>query len=110
LKELARREFSELGFSLGDVTGAFSVRVEHGYPIYHLDYERDRQALLAEVDPFVNLRTAGRQGLFRYVFMDTAMNMGILAANQMVAGTWTSRAIDALGRSTSLVEARALTA
>jgi protoporphyrinogen oxidase len=110
LKELARRELAELGFGLDDVLGVFSVRVEHGYPIYHLDYERDRQALLAEVDSFANLRTAGRQGLFRYVFMDTAMNMGILAANEMAAGTRTSRAIDALGRTPGLVEARALTA
>jgi protoporphyrinogen oxidase len=110
LKELARTELAALGFTIDDVVGAFSVRVEHGYPIYHLDYERDRQALLRETDCFANLRTAGRQGLFRYVFMDTAMQMGILAANEMAAGKRTSRAIDALGRSSGLVEARALTA
>jgi protoporphyrinogen oxidase len=110
LKHLAERELAELGFRLDDVVGSFSVRVEHGYPIYHLDYERDRQALLRETDRFTNLRTAGRQGLFRYVFMDTAMQMGILAANEMATGKRTSRAIDALGRSSGLVEARALTA
>jgi protoporphyrinogen oxidase len=110
LKELARKELAVLGFSLDDVLESFSVRVEHGYPIYHLDYERDRQALLREADLFTNLRTAGRQGLFRYVFMDAAMQMGILAANEMAAGKRPSRAIDAIGRSSSLVEARALTA
>ena len=33
------------------------------------------RALLAEVGRFANVRTAGRQGLFRYVFMDAAMNI-----------------------------------
>jgi protoporphyrinogen oxidase len=110
LLEVAEHELAALGFTLDDVVGSFSVRVEHGYPIYHLDYERDRQALLREVDRVVNLRTGGRQGLFRYVFMDTAMQMGILAAGEMAAGKRPSRAIDALGRGKGLVESQALTA
>jgi protoporphyrinogen oxidase len=107
---VARAELAALGFALDDVVGSFSVRVEHGYPIYHLDYERDRQVLLGQVDRFANLRTGGRQGLFRYVFMDTAMQMGILAAGDMAAGKRPSRAIDALGRGKGLVESQALTA
>jgi protoporphyrinogen oxidase len=110
LLEVARDELNGLGFPLDDVLGSFSVRVEHGYPIYHLDYERDRQALLREVDRIGNLRTGGRQGLFRYVFMDTAMQMGLLAASEMAASKPTSRAIDALGRGHGLVESQALTA
>jgi protoporphyrinogen oxidase len=110
LLELAQRELGALGLALDDVVGSFSVRVEHGYPIYHLDYERDRQALLRQVDRFANLRTGGRQGLFRYVFMDTAMQMGILAAEEMASGTRPTRTIDALGRRGGLVESQALTA
>jgi len=110
LLEVAREELADLGFALDDVMGSFSLRVEHGYPIYHLDYERDRQALLGEVDRIENLRTGGRQGLFRYVFMDTAMQMGLLAASEMAASQTTSRAIDALGRAGGLVESQALTA
>jgi protoporphyrinogen oxidase len=105
-----RREVGELGFALDDVLGAFPVRVEHGYPVYHVGYERDRQALLGAVARFENVRTAGRQGLFRYIFMDAAMQMGVAAAEQMVRGEQGTRALDAMGRSSRVLEASALTA
>ncbi len=110
LVQLARRELRALGFDLDDLLGAFSLRVEHGYPVYHLGYERDRRALLDGVARFTNVWTAGRQGLFRYVFMDTAMQMGILAASQMADGERAPQLIDALGRRPGLIEARALSA
>jgi protoporphyrinogen oxidase len=103
-------EMATLGFALDDILSSFVVRVEHGYPVYHLGYERDRQALLAEVARFGNVRTAGRQGLFRYVFMDAAMQMGTMAATQMIAGQRGGAGIDAIGRSTRVIEAGALTA
>ncbi len=103
-------ELRELGHSIDDVLGAFSVRVAHGYPIYHLDYETDRSALLAHVAEWQNVRTAGRQGLFRYVFMDAAMQMGSLAADQMAAGARDASRLDAIGRARHVVESRAVTA
>jgi protoporphyrinogen oxidase len=103
-------ELATLGFQVDDVLSSFVVRVAHGYPVYHLGYERDRQALLAEVGRFANLRTAGRQGLFRYVFMDAAMQMGMKAALQMIAGERGGAGIDAIGRSTRVIETEALTA
>ena len=69
-----------------------------------------RSRLLAEVDRFANVRTAGRQGLFRYVFMDAAMRMGIRAAEQMLEGRRDGAALDAIGRAGGVVEATALTA
>jgi protoporphyrinogen oxidase len=112
LRALADRELSTLGIDVGEVVGAFSVKVEHGYPIYHVGYEAERQALLREVLRVPNLRTAGRQGLFRYVFMDAAMQMGTLAAEQLRAGegALTADRIDAIGRSARVVETTALTA
>jgi len=110
LRALADRELGELGVDIGEVVGAFSVKVEHGYPVYHLGYDADRRALLRFVDRFVNVRTAGRQGLFRYVFMDAAMQMGTLAAEQLRAGEGSTARIDAIGRSTRVVETTALTA
>jgi protoporphyrinogen oxidase len=106
----ARGELAKLGFPLDDVIDAFVVRVEHGYPVYHLGYDRDRATLLAEVARFENVRTAGRQGLFRYVFMDAAMKMGALAAKQMIEGRTDAAAIDRIGRAKTVVEATALTA
>lgn len=110
LRARALAELGQLGFRVDDVLGAFRVRVAHGYPVYHLGYDADRQLLLREVSRFGNVRTAGRQGLFRYVFMDAAMRMGIVAADQMLAGRQDGRALDAIGRSTRVVETTALTA
>jgi protoporphyrinogen oxidase len=110
LRERMEGELASLGFQMDDVRDAFAVRVEHGYPIYHLGYEAERQALLAEVARFANVRTAGRQGLFRYVFMDAAMQMGILAAQQMMRGERGGRGIDAIGRARAPIETTALTA
>jgi protoporphyrinogen oxidase len=110
LSAIAARELDELGVGVGEVRDAFVVRVEHGYPIYHLGYEADRQALLDEVLRFDNVRTAGRQGLFRYVFMDAAMQMGTLAARQLETGEGSGRLIDAIGRSRQVVETSAITA
>ena len=104
------RELGLLGFRVDDVLDAFCVRVAHGYPVYHLSYDRDRRALLAEVDRFANVRSAGRQGLFRYVFMDAAMRMGLRAAEQMLEGSRDGAALDAIGRSSRVVETAALTA
>jgi protoporphyrinogen oxidase len=111
--ELRTRMLSELealGFRVNDVLSSFVVRVEHGYPVYHLGYERDRQALLTHVARFANVRTAGRQGLFRYVFMDAAMQMGLKAAQQMLAGERGGAGIDAIGRATKVIETSAITA
>ncbi len=106
-------ELRALGFTVDDVTDAFVVRVEHGYPVYHLGYERDRQELLARVGQHPNVRTAGRQGLFRYVFMDAAMQMGVTAAEQMMRRGPDVRAqgaLDAIGRARTSLETVALTA
>lgn len=103
-------ELETLDLRVDDILDSFVVRVAHGYPVYHLGYERDREALLAEVGGFANVRTAGRQGLFRYVFMDAAMQMGRLAAAQMLSGVGSGKDLDSIGQSASVVEASALTA
>ncbi|MCV6597052.1 MAG: hypothetical protein OIF40_08225, partial [Mangrovicoccus sp.] len=40
-----------------------------------------------------NLVQCGRQGTFRYVFTDTAMEMGVMAAQSLVEGADRRRAI-----------------
>jgi protoporphyrinogen oxidase len=110
LREGVAAELSALGFVADDVSDAFVVRVAHGYPVYHLDYDRDRRLLLQEVDRFSNVLTAGRQGLFRYIFMDAAMKMGIRAAEQVISRRGDSSALDVIGRSNRVLEASALTA
>lgn len=68
-----------------DVCGYFSTRITQGYPEFRLGYTRDRDKLLAALDELDNVETCGRQGTYRYIFMDTAMQMGVLAAQQLVA-------------------------
>jgi protoporphyrinogen oxidase len=109
-KAHVQRELRHLGWPVDDVLGAFVVRVANGYPVYHLGYDADRRRLLGWIASFENVRTAGRQGLFRYVFMDAAMRMGIEAAEQMLAGRRDDGALDAIGRSSRVVETTALTA
>jgi protoporphyrinogen oxidase len=110
LRDRVVRELRMLGSPVDDVLGSFVVRVAHGYPVYHLRYDADRRALLGFLDRFENVRSAGRQGLFRYVFMDAAMRMGIEAAEQMLGGRRDGAALDAIGRSNTVVETAALTA
>jgi protoporphyrinogen oxidase len=89
----------------------FSTFVEEGYPVYHLDYQRDRKRLLGYVGQSENLISCGRQGAFRYIFMDTAMEMGIAAAEAVLASSAQGRRLVADLRSDNgLVEAQALTA
>ncbi|MBS2024284.1 MAG: FAD-dependent oxidoreductase [Deltaproteobacteria bacterium] len=66
--------------------GFFSTFVREGYPIYHLDYVADRDAVLAHVARTQGLVSCGRQGAFRYMFMDSAMQMGLDAARSLAAG------------------------
>jgi len=110
LRHRMGEELASLGFAVDDVLGAFVVRVAQGYPVYHLGYERDRQETLRVVSELTNVRTAGRQGLFRYVFMDAAMQMGVVAAQQMMRGERDVAALDAIGRARSTIETTALTA
>lgn len=107
MDDLARLGFGELRRA---TLGHFSTYVEEGYPIYHLDYQRDRRRLLDYVGGVANLISCGRQGAFRYIFMDTAMEMGIAAATALVRGGRLARPIAELHAEGGLIEAQALTA
>jgi protoporphyrinogen oxidase len=103
-------ELAALGFVglHADLRGSFSSFVAEGYPIYHLDYQRERERTLAFCQSVPNLVTVGRQGAFRYVFMDTAMEMGLAAAARVLGRAGVAPA--SLDQGGGLVEARALTA
>jgi protoporphyrinogen oxidase len=95
------------------VRGSFSAYVREGYPIYHLGYAEDRSTVLEHLAGFEGLLSCGRQGAFRYIFMDTAMEMGIDAARELAGGRSAERSpkwITELGSAQELLEAKALTA
>jgi protoporphyrinogen oxidase len=101
-----------LGDLRRDTLAHFSTYVREGYPIYHLDYAADRARVLGFVGEAENLVTCGRQGAFRYVFMDTAMEMGIAAAESILARSPPDRRRDIadLRSERGLIETQTLTA
>lgn len=105
-------DLSHLGIRVAsDVVGSFSTRITHGYPVFHLGYRKPRDKLLAAVDAIKNVVTCGRQGTFRYIFMDTAMQMGMMAARKIM-GTESTRNVELrnLHDENSLLECKAVTA
>lgn len=87
LLSLGLAELDALGLSVRSrLVSSFTVRVEAGYPIYHLSHEADRARVLQHLCRVPNLVVGGRQGLFRYVFLDRAMQMGDDAARAILSG------------------------
>src|SRR5262245_55614537 len=84
--------------------------VRQGYPIYRPVYDSERARVLAYVAGFANVRSCGRQGAFRYFFMDTAMEMGRLAARSVVSGRPSPREVIEVDNERVYREAQALTA
>jgi protoporphyrinogen oxidase len=113
--ELYERCISDLD-SLGihglrqDTLGLFSTFVAEGYPIYSLGYAEHQKALLASIATAPNLLSCGRQGTFRYVFMDIAMEMGIAAARQVLGGQVRQASFASFRTDRQLIEAQSLTA
>jgi protoporphyrinogen oxidase len=74
-------DLSKLGIDTNErVIDYFSTVEKHAYPIYHLDYKHHLNNLLSWIDSIENIHTCGRNRLFRYIFMDRAMEMGFEAA------------------------------
>ncbi|WP_324766975.1 FAD-dependent oxidoreductase [Pokkaliibacter plantistimulans] len=64
----------------------FTAYCEHAYPIMEVGYQRQREAAISALLRYPNLVMAGRQGTFRYIFTDTAMEMGLMAAEMLIEG------------------------
>lgn len=90
--ERSIKDLSCLGIDIrGKVMDYFSTGIEYGYPVYALGYEKHTSNLLHYLANYKNLVTVGRQGLFRYVFMDQAMLMGLSAARHIAGDRSESR-------------------
>jgi len=64
----------------------FSSYARFAYPVYYLDYEENVSKLYSYLAKFKNLRSIGRQGLFRYNNMDHSVKMGLLTAEHLTNG------------------------
>ncbi len=110
LYERCLADLGDLGFSglRRDTLGYFCSYVEEGYPVYHRSYLTDRQVALDYLGRFANLTSCGRQGSFRYVFMDTAMEMGLLAAERALQGRSATAEVAGLRSERGLIETRSV--
>lgn len=71
----------KLGIDVNDkVIDYFCTKQKHAYLIYQLDYKHHLKELTSFLDSKENILTSGRNGLFRYIFMDRAMELGFEAA------------------------------
>ncbi len=74
-------DLSKLGIDIKDkVIDFFYTGERNAYPIYRLDYKLHLNKIRSWIDRIENLHISGRNGLFRYVFMDRAMEMGVETA------------------------------
>lgn len=78
-------DLRNLGIDPAMATGEyFSVRAATAYPLMSKGYQTERSAALAHLGTIPNLYQCGRQGSFRYVFTDTSMEMGQMAAEAII--------------------------
>lgn len=104
-------DLERLGFPLREkVIAAFSTRATHAYPVYSLTYREHREQMLHALKRFSNLVSAGRQGCFRYLFMDAAMEMGILAAKHLLEEGVKREEVLGVGEEKNLLEVRSVAA
>jgi len=105
LYERVLKDLSDLGINIGShVMDYFSSYAKQGYPVYHLGYKEEVRDLLQYVSHYNNLITTGRQGLFRYIFMDQAMLMGRHAARQVIEDKIGSTQRTEIGLEKELIE------
>lgn len=80
-------DFIRLGIDPAKATGEiFGARTATAYPLMTVGYQRERDRAIAHLAAIPNLVQCGRQGTFRYVFTDTAMEMGQMAAATLLRG------------------------
>lgn len=104
----ALKDLQTLGFDIeSEITSYFSTRIEHAYPCYKIGYLQTVEEMRHVVNRFENLTTLGRQGLFRYIFMDTAMIMGRTWARTVLRNNMEGR-IDEIDNEPILLETQSL--
>ncbi len=85
LLEIVKKDLKKLKFDIEDkIVDHFSFITEHAYTLMDVDYNEHRDKTISYLDRFDNLIMAGRQGTYRYIFLDTAMETGLMAAQKIL--------------------------
>ena len=94
LGKICAQELAEEGFmKVSELAESVVLRSTFGYPVYMVGYERAIETLMKELMRFDNLVTGGRQGLYKYVDMDIASEMGLAMADHLLSGKSKAEAI-----------------
>jgi protoporphyrinogen oxidase len=94
LGRICAAELAEEGFMKeSELAESVVLRSTFGYPVYMVGYERAIDTLMKELLRFDNLLTGGRQGLYKYVDMDIASEMGLAMADHFLSGKRKAEAI-----------------
>jgi len=87
LRQQVLQDLDSLGVNPSWSTGEyFTEYSEFAYPLMDMGYQDKRQKAINHLSQFNNLIMTGRQGTFRYIFTDTAMEMGMMAAESLLNG------------------------
>lgn len=85
LLKIVKKDLKKLKFDIEDkIVDHFSFTTEHAYTLMDVDYNKHRDKTIDYLDRFENLIMAGRQGTYRYIFLDTAMETGLMAAQKIL--------------------------
>ncbi|MGF1725326.1 FAD-dependent oxidoreductase [Photobacterium nomapromontoriensis] len=87
LQQRVLADLASLGIEPQLATGEyFTSYTEHAYPLMDMTYQAKREKAITHLSQYSNLIMTGRQGTFRYIFTDTAMEMGMMAAQSVIDG------------------------
>lgn len=82
----AASDLERIGLITGhEVIEGFIKKIPHAYPVYDLHYKEHLAPVLEFVHGLENIKTGGRQGLFRYNNMDQSIEMGRRMAATIVS-------------------------
>ena len=85
LLNIVKKDLLKLNFDIEDkIVDYFSFNTKHAYTLMDIDYNQHRDDAINHLNNFENLTMCGRQGTFRYIFLDTAMETGLMAARRLL--------------------------
>lgn len=74
------------GIKRNEVIDYYQHKEVYAYPVYSLGYKAHADKIKDYLRRFINLQCIGRSGVFRYNNQDHALEMGIVAARNIVRG------------------------
>jgi len=87
LLELSMVWLEKIGFvRKNKIIKCFVHKEKYAYPVYDLNYKKNLEKIKKYFNIFENLQLIGRSGSFRYNNQDHAIEMGILAARNIIEG------------------------